>query len=126
MIIEGLARENNLDSQIHTLPLKRGNGGYFALSFAVACGNCHEIKIRARNYLVRVGTKFLHHSFKEKKRPCLGGGKHDRSYVSAPRCVSGGEEAKRVLADIAREEVSAVSGIFGSTREEVSGSKTGV
>lgn len=86
----------------------------------------HETKIRARNYLVRVGTKFLHHSFKAKKRPCLGGGKHDRSYVSAPRCVSGGEEAKRVLADIAREEVSAVSGIFGSTREEVSGSKTGV
>ena len=66
MIIEGLARENNLDSQIHTLPLKRGNGGYFALSFTVACGNRHETKIPARNYLVRVGTKFLHHSFKAK------------------------------------------------------------
>lgn len=26
----------------------------------------HETKIRARNYLVRVGTKFLHHSFKAK------------------------------------------------------------
>ena len=64
--------------------------------------------------------------FKRKKRPCLGGGKHDRFYVSAPRCVSGGEEARRVFANIAREEVSAVSGIFSSTREEVSGSETGV
>ena len=26
----------------------------------------HETKIPARNYLVRVGTKFLHHSFKAK------------------------------------------------------------
>ena len=66
MVIEVLARENNLDSQIHTLPLKRGNGGYFALSFTVACGKRHERKIRARNYLIRVGTKFLHLSFKAK------------------------------------------------------------
>jgi hypothetical protein len=64
--------------------------------------------------------------FKTKKRSCSGGGEHDRSYIYAPRCVSGGEEARRVYADIAREEVSSGSGIFGSTREEVSGSETGV
>ena len=64
--------------------------------------------------------------FETKKRPCSGGGEHDRSYISAPRCVSGGEEARRVFANIAREEVSAVSDIFGSTREEVGGSETGV
>ena len=51
----------------------------------------------------------------------------DRAYVSAPRCISRGEEAtKRVFANIAREEVSAVSGIFGSTRAEVGGSEAGV
>ena len=65
-------------------------------------------------------------SFETKKRPCSGGGEHDRSYISAPRCVSGGEEARRVFADNAREEVSSGSGVFGSTREEVGGSETGV
>lgn len=64
--------------------------------------------------------------FETKKRPCSGGGEHDRSYISAPRCVSGGEEARRVFADNAREEVSSGSGVFGSTREEVGGSETGV
>ena len=64
--------------------------------------------------------------FETKKRSCSGGGEHDRSYIYAPRCVSGGEEARRVYADIAREKVSAVSGVFGSTREEVGGSETGV
>ena len=48
----------------------------------------------------------------------------DRAYVSAPRCISRGEEAtKRVFANIAQEEVSAISGIFGSTRAEVGGSE---
>ena len=75
---------------------------------------------------ISVWTKFLHRPSKPKKRSCSGGGEHDRSYISAPRCVSGGEEARRVFANIAREEVSAVSGIFGSTREEVGGSETGV
>ncbi len=64
-------------------------------------------------------------ALKSKKRPCSGGGEHDRLYLSAPPCVSGGEEARRVLAGVAREEVSAAGGIIGSTREEVGGSETG-
>ena len=40
--------------------------------------------------------------------------------------VSGGGEVRRVLADVAREEMSAVYGIIGSTREEVGCSETGV
>ena len=51
----------------------------------------------------------------------------DRAYVSAPRRILRVEEAtKRVFANIAQEEVSAVNGIFGSTRAEVGGSEAGV